>query len=526
MPRDSGRKKSNFPAKTVIESGAFFDYVFGGVNFKILDSDFFTALGVTGTIVPAGDPTGTPILDPQGTVNNIRTVEDGPGFKSSVSALNGIKMEHNFSEDIVGQKLFTDLTVPSPVARSLLAGAGMSITVDGNVITFAATGTAVPSTKIVTVNQLSDFPTPVSGVITLEAGTVYLIANNISTANRFVLQEATSVVGQSLFAPTLIYTGTDTMFTALDANVYFSTLSIICATGKVWDISETAPGGTKIFVRTDVIVFACDSVGDFSSLRTIDFTNSSELTVTTQGIVLSGTTWDLISFTKYAGVSTAAVKFIDLGAATANAIELRDLAFLGTNAGAFGVSGLAASGNLNTGALGQITGAAFTGGMGTIENILPSDVRWVLEANQGVQDTVVDAMASTVANATETVIAVAGTAVKLNATFTVDRDSKFTVDTTGRCTYIGERGVVVPVDIVATLRSASGTNKDISLYLALNGSTIAGSVKSNKVGVTDPRIISVIWQLLLSENDFLEVWVANDTDTINLVGVDVVIRVV
>jgi len=95
-------KKSDFTGKTLIPSGSTFDFVINGSNFKILDTDFFAALGVTGTIVQDGAVAGTPVLDTQGTVNNIRNLEDGSGVKSSVSPENGITLEHNFTFDSSG----------------------------------------------------------------------------------------------------------------------------------------------------------------------------------------------------------------------------------------------------------------------------------------------------------------------------------------------------------------------------------------------------------------------------------------
>ena len=48
--------------------------------------------------------------------------------------------------------------------------------------------TRVPAaSNVVIVNSMSDFPTAVSGVITLGDDSAYLVSANLSTANRFVM---------------------------------------------------------------------------------------------------------------------------------------------------------------------------------------------------------------------------------------------------------------------------------------------------------------------------------------------------
>jgi hypothetical protein len=68
----------------------------------------------------------------------------------------------------------------------------------------------------------------------------------------------------------------------------------------------------------------------------------------------------------------------------------------------------------------------------------------------------------------------------------------------------------------ATIQAASGTNKSITLYCAKNGSVVANSASTNIVGAGSPKNTSVHWQLEMAENDYVELWVENNTDTINL----------
>ena len=140
--RAQGRKKSEFIAKTSIEAGGYLDYVVNGSNYKIAYTDFVSNLGVTGSIVQDGAVTGAAILDTQGSVNNIRNIENGAGIVANVSPENGVIIAHNFTNDATGTPIFLNTAAASPVFASLVAGNGISITPTSNYITITQTGIA------------------------------------------------------------------------------------------------------------------------------------------------------------------------------------------------------------------------------------------------------------------------------------------------------------------------------------------------------------------------------------------------
>jgi hypothetical protein len=139
MDRSQGRKKSDFVAKTSVDAGAYVDYFVNGTNYKIAYSDFLAGLGVTGTIVQAGAPTGIAVLDIDGTVNKIRNIESGAGILASVSAQNGVEIKHNFSADSTGAPLLLNVTDATPDIASLVGGTGIQVTSTSNYVTIART---------------------------------------------------------------------------------------------------------------------------------------------------------------------------------------------------------------------------------------------------------------------------------------------------------------------------------------------------------------------------------------------------
>ena len=72
----------------------------------------------------------------------------------------------------------------------------------------------IPATNTVHVRSMSDFPAPVSGVITLGVDTTYILANSIVTSDRFVIPDQSSnFITSGNANVSLTYIGSDTLFT-------------------------------------------------------------------------------------------------------------------------------------------------------------------------------------------------------------------------------------------------------------------------------------------------------------------------
>jgi len=140
--RALGRKKSEFVAKASVDAGSYLDYVVNGTNYRISYDNFVSGLGVTGSIVQDGAVTGAAILDTQGTVNNIRNIENGSGISAEISPENGVILSHNFTQDATGTPIFLDTTADSPTFVSLVAGNGIGITSTDDYVTIRQVGVA------------------------------------------------------------------------------------------------------------------------------------------------------------------------------------------------------------------------------------------------------------------------------------------------------------------------------------------------------------------------------------------------
>lgn len=389
-------------------------------------------------------------------------------------------------------------------------------------------GLLYKATSTVMVNVLSDLPAASGGVITLVANTNYVLGANVSIGTDRIDASAGGIswTSNNQFGPTLTYTGTGSMFTVLDNGFHMFQARLIAASGQVFDFSDVAAPGTHLIQVERVQVSGCSKFATMTNLQAI-IINNSEIVLCNDGLTTVGSSWSLISVVRFGMITTDPTFIgIDLGTSVTLAAEMQNLAAIGLGApGAIAVSGLTNSGNILAGSLATFRDANILGNMTPIAGLTPDDTRWKFDGNAGIQDTMPDGLASLNANASETVISFVSTPVKVVGTWVVERQSQFTVDTTGRITYIGERPITVPIDIVTTINSAGGTNKDIEIYAALNGSIIPNSGKTNRVGQNDPKSTTVMWQLTLNQNDFLEVFVENDTDTVNLVVSDAILRV-
>lgn len=177
--RAYGVKQSDFTAQASIPSGSFLGFFANGYNYKISYTNFISGLGVTGTIVQDGAVTGTPVLDVQGTVNNIRNLEDGPGIVTNVSAENGIEISHNFTVDTTGEPLMQNISDPSPTFVSLVAGVGIDIATSGTTIEISNQLAAIygqvymQGNSTATVIASTATPVKVAGTWTVDIGSSF-----------------------------------------------------------------------------------------------------------------------------------------------------------------------------------------------------------------------------------------------------------------------------------------------------------------------------------------------------------------
>ena len=388
-----------------------------------------------------------------------------------------------------------------------------------------AWATLAGSDATVYVAQESDFPSQTGSTITLETKTNYVVSASFSTAKNFDCEDGSLLTMNNASGHLLTYTGSSTMFSGVDVSFTIIDARITCPSAEAFDFEDSV-GNLKIFLASNVFILACTKVGTFEKLLQTEFLNVGAL-ATNDGITYIGTLPQLaFTVTRMAMISTN-VGFvgIDLGTAIVQNPEFRDLIFVAPS-GAVGITGLASSGNVPTGFSGMVDNSSFSGGMTTfLQNITKDDIRWFFNSNTFVANTFEDGLLSLSSNATVTTIGTISTPVLVAGTWVVEQTSFFTGTTGGRLTYNGERDLTVPIDISVSIEPVSGTNQDLKVYLAINGSIIANSGRSVRADNNNPLAVSVIWQYEFSTTDYAEVWVENNTGTTNITVIDAALRI-
>jgi hypothetical protein len=517
-----GRKKSNFPVKTSVDSGAYFDFVYSGTNYKILDSDFYASLGVTGTLVQLGSTTSIPILDKQGAVNRIRNLEAGNGVKLSLSPHNGAKITHNFVNGTGGVDVIKDPNVAQPVIKNLEAGTNISIADDGtnDSLIISYTGTAA-STKTVIVSSISDFPEPASGVITLADDTDYFIVQDISTSNRFVVSGNTNIQGPASTLITLTYTGSGNMFTVSSGtNFKVHNINFACASGTV--LSGTG-GGTGQVQFWEARISTCDTLGSIGDMFLIRFDKVAFIDIKTNGLAITGT--NTLLYMEGCYIYLNGGTYIDLGTATFSQAFIMQQIVLSSAASTKFLDGTTASGNIVSGGQGTVVDCRISGSATPLTDISTEDALWYFFLNDDISDTVTDALLSMQANATNTTITVAGTAVLVAGTWVVESDSQMTGTTAGRVTYNGGKAATLPVTASCSVAPVSGGSIEMAVYIAVNGTIVANSKRTANASSGSPSSITCPWKVTLNSGDYVEVFVANEDSTTDLLVSSAILRV-
>lgn len=374
----------------------------------------------------------------------------------------------------------------------------------------ALNGEAVALPKQVLVGSKSDLPAPVTGDITLAADTEYLFTGDVSiTTDRIILGNNTVIAALDSSIATLTYTGTGDMFTSVGNNNKITRITLVCASGTLLNIDGE---GTGIFQLFDMTVGVCDTIGTFNDLLGSQMTNVAFGSITTDGILFTGTHGIFLASGNL--ITLAAGTLFDLGTATFNSFTFTS-SFPNIASGATMLSGATGSANVNTGGFATLQDILMVGAGTALSGITPDDTQWQFAINSTIPDTMAQALISF--NTPTTTTLSQDTPILINGTWTEENTSQFTTTAAGRATYNGVKDITVAISIATSIESVSGSNKDITVYLALNGSVIANSGSPNRVSANDPKNTSIMWELVVSMDDFLEVFIENNTDSINLV---------
>ena len=375
------------------------------------------------------------------------------------------------------------------------------------------------SIKQVVVNDTSDLPTAVLGVITLAADTVYLQANDIDlSTDRLVFSEKTVWSGIDTLVVTLSYVGTLPLFTLFNTSNSIKQLNILHPNSPLFSFSDSVG---KVLRVVDVTNTG-SSFGTFGGTNpAARFTNVSPI-LTSGGLTFTGNWATMIFEPSFAKITSGSL--IDLGTATFDSISITQVS-LNYTTGCFFMSGVIDSGNINTGGSAAVILSRLTGLGVPLSGITEDDTLWEFHHNDEIRDSRSDGLLSMQSNAVETIITTINVPVLVAGTWDIGTLSQMSGTTGGELTYIAGKDARLPITYSVTVEPTSGVNINISAYVAINGTVIPSSKRSGVASGGGATSITLPWQVTFALGDNTTVFVENNDTTSNILVSSAVSRV-
>lgn len=382
--------------------------------------------------------------------------------------------------------------------------------------------------NLIPITQESDFPVQDASTITQEAGKVYCLQNDLTTAKSVICEDGSVYTAFNQRGVTHTYTGSGDAFSGTDANYTIEKMGVSCtnSSARYFNFVETV-GGTKVFVVNFCGLSGPGKIGTFNNMGAVNFIESSALLVD-DGITFVGTQTVVANVSKFFITSTnTSFVAIDLGAAVSAGWDFGDLQ-VNAPSGAIGISGLASSGNVPVGGTGMVDGGSFSGGVTPLNNIASNDVRWEISGNPDIADSR-NAADVYLTGGTETItVSAAGDWYEIGVpgtggvSWASDIADRFTVGTDGVITYVGEKDIEVAINGRATVAKSGGGANLLEVRIAKNwtGAVTDSGLEKSRAETQNaaPTTVPIGALIPLIQNDNIRAIFSNTNGTSNILA--------
>jgi|VirMetMinimDraft_7_1064189.scaffolds.fasta_scaffold00359_11 hypothetical protein len=356
-----------------------------------------------------------------------------------------------------------------------------------------------------TITSESDFPAPSLGVITLDSSTIYKIQGDVVITNKIDCNGAT-LLGRdrtldkitSTQAASEIFTGNGQI---IAKNLTFS---ITGAGSKLFNLLGTT-GFEYVFMQ-DCTFTSNSSLGTIENYYAVQFIN-----IPNQAPAGGLTLTDILNISlRYFDTSvghTASTLLTLTG--NSNLVQIFGCAFgVGGGQTAIDITGLtlATYGEISAGSGFSGAGTYVTGTFSALWDVIARGLNRISDSEaRG---------ACYVSSALATTIGTINVPVKVAGTTTLASTLRFTNGgSSNRLQYTGLKTVIKKISAAISTVSAA-SNKEYTWSIFKNGSLVVGSGIKRKQGTsTDVGALALDFLVSFDTNDYVEVWVANNTDT-------------
>ena len=356
------------------------------------------------------------------------------------------------------------------------------------------------------VNTINDLPEPVGGVITLADNVTYFITSTIDLlGDRLVCGQNTTIIGGSSENCRIKSTGlTDALITS---NYSLPIRNITIEANLALDLDATGNSNQ-----------ALDWFGvNFTDCAVIGTVKSYSNFIATDCAVLNSANWTFdgtigtIGFTQtiFDGRSGQTTIVFPSTLTVTRRIRFNSCPFV-VLAGETGI-------NLSTSATIPVEGyrchfGDFSGGGTYLAGVSSTDNKALFSETRGVLNSAAIANYYMVNNATLTDIVTQNVAVKIAGTTTPGALAQKFTFTDNRATYVGAITRDFKVSAVLTVVAAT-SNKQIGLYIRKTNTLVTESEQYVTTNANSrAEAITIQSFVNLSTNDYIEIWVENDTD--------------
>lgn len=365
------------------------------------------------------------------------------------------------------------------------------------------------------INKLSDLPTAVSNVITLEANTTYYFTTTIDLQGaRLVGSDNTVLLGSSSENSRITSTGLGTGV-ALFTTEYTTPIRHLVFQDVDTGIDIDGNTRTVALDWTGVNFLNVPNVGTINTCDNFIFTKGAFLN--SAGLALTGTI-GTVAFNNSLFNSDSANTIFDLQAGLTITRRFRIIySSIIALSGETAIS-LNASATIPTQGI-ILDTCNFAGGGTYLSGITFQDNEALFVNNVGITNSREVSQYYMNGNATATTVSAIGATYKVSGTTTSGTfTSKFT-NTDNRATYTGNVAKIFKT--VATLSVESGNNNVIGVYIAKNGTLLTDSevyITTNAGGRAEACTVQTL--TTLDTNDYIEIFVENDTAVTDITVTD------
>lgn len=361
--------------------------------------------------------------------------------------------------------------------------------------------------EFVFVSEASDFPDAVGGVITLQDNYTYFITTTVDLAgNRIVAGQNTTLIGGSSENCYLKSTGLNSSTALITSEWSLPIRNISITHGTALDL-DASGHSNQALDWFGVNFVDCASVGTIANYENVIFSDCAFLN--SSGLTLDGTIATFgASQCLFNGASAATIFTIPSTATISRRFRIIYSSFI-VAGGETGIN-LSASASIPT--EGYILDTVnFSGGGTYVTGVTHTDDEALFVNCRGVTNTSVAAGLSMTGNVTATDIVTTGVAVKVAGTTSASAVNQKFTHADNRLTYTGALTRVFKVTAILTVTGPNNAQLTACLYKTDSEITESCStVTANGVGKVENVQVQAI--VSLSQNDYIEVWIANDTN--------------